>query len=331
MHKLFGLTPEDVPIDWAPDTFGHPATMPTYLSRAGVKYLYLHRPGTQIHPKPWLFWWKGPDGSRILVRNDSKARDGYNGSINSGMINEVLASLKETGLQDSMFVYGVGDHGGGPTRRDLEQAIEMNTWPIFPTLRFSSTKTFYDAVASRGQNIPVLEGELNFEFTGCYTSQSLIKKANRYGENRLLDAEFAATIAWGAAAQPYPAEPLEEAWRNVLFNHFHDILPGSGVMDTRTYSHGLYQQTLAITAQTETRALRAMAARVDTTSAGHSGTPKGPASRMRSSIGAGVGFGTHDGGLSRSDATTGHSNNPFILFNSTAHERDEVVEATVWG
>ena len=330
MHKLFGLTPEDVPIDWAPDTFGHPATMPTYLAHAGVKYLYMHRPGTLTLKKHWLFWWQGPDGSRVLVRNDSRARAGYNGSITPDMMVEALSSWKETGLKDSMFVYGVGDHGGGPTRRDLEQALEMDAWPIFPNVHFSTTKAFYDTVASEGRNLPVLQGELNFEFAGCYTTQTLIKKANRYGENRLLDAETAAGLVWAATAHPYPAEQMEEGWRNVLFNHFHDILPGSGVMDTRTYSHGLYQQTVALTAQAETQALRALAARVDTSSAGSPARPAGPTSRVRSSIGAGVGFGTHDGGLSRADATVGHGNDPFVLFNPTAHDREEVIEATVW-
>ena len=79
MQQLFGLTAEDVPIDWSPDTFGHAVTMPTYLARGGVKYLYLHRPGAVGPTRPPLFWWQGPDGSRVLVRNDMLA--GYNGVI----------------------------------------------------------------------------------------------------------------------------------------------------------------------------------------------------------------------------------------------------------
>jgi alpha-mannosidase len=328
MQKLFGLSPEDVPIDWSPDTFGHPATVPTYLARSGIKYLYLHRPGNLTQPKVGLFWWLGPDGSRVLVKNDFRV--GYNGQIGPGMLGELLLAVKETGLRETLCVYGVGDHGGGPTRRDLEQAIEMNAWPIFPNVRFSTAKAFYETVAPLARNIPVIQGELNFECAGCYTTQTLIKKANRYGENRLIDAETAAGLAWAAIDEPYPAETMEEGWRNVLFNHFHDILPGSGVMDTRTYSHGLYQQTVALSAQAETRALRALAARIDTRAAGMPERPKTPSSHLRTSMGAGVGFGTHDGGFSRSDASIGHGNDPFVLFNPTAHDREEVIEATVW-
>ena len=79
MKKLFGLQPEDVPIDWSPDTFGHAATIPTYLVRGGVKYLYLHRPGGEGPQRPVAFWWQAPDGSRVLTRNDMGF--GYNGVI----------------------------------------------------------------------------------------------------------------------------------------------------------------------------------------------------------------------------------------------------------
>ena len=331
LESLFGLKPEDVIIDWSPDTFGHPATVPTYLARGGVKYLYMHRPGNWTPTRPWLFWWEGPDGSRVLVRNDSGARQGYNGAITVDLYREAFTVFKSTGLKDTMFVYGVGDHGGGPTRRDLEMGLELSRWPIYPRFQFSTTRRFFDTVAPQGERLPVHRGELNAECNGCYTTQTLIKKANRFGENRLVDAEIAAALAHAAVGAPYPGKAFETGWRNVLFSHFHDILPGSGVMETRTYTHGLFQQTMAATAQAETQSLRLLAAAIDTSAGAPPAAPASvPPSRLRSGLGAGVGHGTQDGGLSRADVSTGEGRRPVVLFNPTGFDRDEVIEVTVW-
>jgi len=328
MKKLFGLKPEDVPIDWSPDTFGHAATVPTYLVRGGVKYLYLHRPGVHTPSKPGAFWWEGPDGSRVLVRNDMAL--GYNGQITADVAQHMIKFVRETGARDYLFVYGVGDHGGGPTRRDILQGLEMDTWPIFPRIEFSTVRAFYERLEAQGAGLPVVTGELNTEFTGCYTTQTLIKKANAYAENRLVDAEAASALAWAADGLKYPAEAFTGAWQDTLFSHFHDILPGSGVHDTRTYTHGLYQKTLATTSAIETQALRRLASLVDTSKAGDDALPDGPASQVASAVGAGVGFGSQDGRFWASEQSAGHGPRPFVVFNPTAHDREEVVEATVW-
>jgi len=328
MQKLFGLKPEDVPIDWSPDTFGHAVTVPTYLVRGGVKYLYLHRPGASGPRRPEAFWWQGPDGSRVLVRNDMAS--GYNGQITPAITRSLLRFTRETGLPFSMFVYGVGDHGGGPTRRDILYALDMGTWPVFPQIRFATAREFYDRLAAGGKDLPVLDCELNFEFTGCYTSQSLIKKANRFAEKRLAAAETAAVLASTALQIPYPGATLEEAWQDTLFSHFHDILPGSGVRDTRTYTHGMYQKTMAATSMEETKALRQLAARVDTSPAGVPEPQEVPPSRLATAMGSGAGFGTADGALSEAEQSAGHGNRPLVIFNPTAMDREEVIEATIW-
>jgi alpha-mannosidase len=328
MQTLFGLGPEDVPIDWSPDTFGHAHTIPTYLVRGGVKYLYLHRPGTNGVPRPRAFRWQAPDGSRVLTKNDMEIA--YNGIIAPPMIHSFLNFVRETGLPFGLFVFGVGDHGGGPTRRDLLRGLEMDRWPVFPHLTFSTARTFFERLDAEGDKLPVLDCELNSEFTGCYTTQTLIKRANRFAEKRLVDAETAATVAWATSGRAYPASRFEEGWRDTLFSHFHDILPGSGVHDTRTYTHGLYQKTMAMTGMEETQALRFLAAQVDTRSAGPLPEQDLPASRLPTAMGSGVGFGSVDGGISHAEQSAGYGNRPFLIFNSTGHERAEVIEATVW-
>jgi len=331
MQQLFDLSPEDVPIDWAPDTFGHAHTVPTYLARGGIKYTYMHRPGahTGPQPRPQAFWWRGPDGSQVLVRNDMRL--GYNGQIRPQMIANCLAPfVAETGLKFTMFVYGVGDHGGGPTRRDLVWRADMDGWPVFPGIRHATAKEFYERLEQEGAELPVLDCELNLEFTGCYTAQTVIKKANRYGEKKLVDAEAASALAWASKSREYPGASLEEGWRDTLFSHFHDILPGSGVHDTRTYTHGLYQKTVAMTGVEEMEALRALAARSDTSEARVGEDGDLPPDRWPITMGGGMGFQSANGNCSQYAMGRGSDDRPVLVFNSLPDERTEVVEAMVW-
>jgi alpha-mannosidase len=329
MQKLFGLAPEDVQIDWCCDTFGHAATMPTYLNRGGVKYVYLHRPGAVGPARPGMFWWQAPDGSRVLVRNDMMI--GYNGVIRPDqLLPQMRLFAEQTGLRCLMFVYGVGDHGGGPTRRDIVYGIEMNGWPIFPNISFSTSHEFFRRVEAEGAALPVLDCELNSEFTGCYTSESLVKRNNRFAENHLADAEAATSLVWQALGQPYPADRLAEGWRDTLFSHFHDILPGSGVHDTRTYNDGQFQRTMANTSMLETLALRHFAGQVDTCYAAGRPALTVPPSRLSNALGAGVGFMSSAGSLAQSEQSAGQGNRPFVVFNPVAWERAEVIETTVW-
>lgn len=330
LQELFGLKPGDVPIDWSPDTFGHAATVPAYLVRGGVKYLYLHRPGSMQQPVPEAFWWEAPDGSRVLVHNAQ--RRGYNCTIDPGQVLDAIqAARTDSGLNFALLVYGVGDHGGGPTRRDLLLRREMDTWPVFPTLRCAPAHAYFACLSREDSALPVLRGELNYEFAGCYTTQTLIKRCNRLGEARVADAETAAVFAALARGAPYPSETFARNWKRVLFSHFHDILPGSGVHDTRTYTHGQFQETMASTTAITTRALRQVASVVDTARvAGVADAAEIPAFFLSSGHGSGAGIAAGEGRLSQYDAH-GHSPaRPFVIFNLTSVERREVVELTIW-
>ncbi|MFB3893812.1 MAG: alpha-mannosidase [Phycisphaerae bacterium] len=324
MAEQFGLAPADIPIDWEPDTFGHAHTVPSIISRAGVTRYYLCRGGQG--PLPPVFWWQGPDGRRVLVNRETTW---YLNPIGPQAASAMLRFCKATGLKDWMLVYGVGDHGGGPTRRDIIRGRDFNNWPIWPNFRFATTGPYYEILEAAGDKWPVIDGELNFEFTGCYTSQSAIKRANRFGENYCVEAEAAAVLAARALGRPYPDAEIREAWINTLFGHFHDILPGSGVRATREYMLGLFQKTAAITGMVKTRSLRSLAAAIDTSFAG-----KPPAVRLAptlESIALGAGVGCDAGESGMSDA--GHvvdGPRAFVVFNPLAHARRDVVTATVW-
>ena len=335
MKRHFGLSPEDVPVCWAPDTFGHAATEPNYLVRGGVRWIYLHRPGYENQPVPEAFWWTGSDGSRVLAKNDQ--RRGYNGVIEPGTVFEGVRLMQENhGIPVSQFVYGVGDHGGGPTRRDLLMLAEMNAWPVFPALVFSTTRAFFEAFEPLAAELPVLAGELNTEMTGCYTTQALIKRDNRIGEGRMLDVET--LVAWAGALDMTPPLPedfaakVDENWRRVLFSHFHDILPGSCVRDSRLYCHGQFQETMAFTTATTAQILRALAAQVATDGpcGEASSPPPRPALFAVDGFGSGAGIGTRDGILSAAHGHGRSPERPYVVFNTLATARSEEVEFKLW-
>ncbi|MFQ3549796.1 MAG: glycoside hydrolase family 38 C-terminal domain-containing protein [Armatimonadota bacterium] len=321
MQKELGLSPEDVKIDWSPDTFGHAHTVPSILSKGGVTRYYHMRTG----PGPWLYKWRSPDGSEIIVYNDKGT---YNGSINSNITSPFLSYIGETKLKDFMFLYGVGDHGGGPTRADLRKAREMAKWPIYPTLKLSTTDAFFSAIEAVNPELPVIDRDLNFIFEGCYTSQSNIKHANRRSEIILPEAEILSLIAGAVDDMPYPSEILTNGWRYTLFNHFHDILPGSGIKATYEYSQGLFQEIQAISSSIKSRSFKRLASLIDTKSV----VEKKP-SNLGNGFYDGLGAGAGDAGLS--DIVTSRNAGsfgaePVVVYNSKAWKRSELVYARIW-
>ena len=320
VKEHFDLDPEQVSLDWEPDTFGHAHTIPTIVSGGAVRRYYLWRGGE--FEKPRIFWWQGPDGNRVLVFRETTT---YNWTISADNAAHMLRFYRESGLKDWMIVYGVGDHGGGPTRRDLLRIRELNSWPIFPSFRCSTAGAYYDTLTPHGEKFPVVDRELNFEFSGCYSSQSAIKKTVRLGENYCIEAESAAALALRALGRPYPSEEIRQAWIDTLFGHFHDILPGSGMAPTRHYHLGMFQKTAATTGMVKTLSYRALAAAVDTSFAQTEAVPEDEAVAM----GAGAGRGAMLDGVSAASHVPGGPR-PLVVFNPTGRDRREVVTVTVW-
>ncbi|MGD9496547.1 MAG: alpha-mannosidase [Armatimonadota bacterium] len=332
-QATMGLLPEAVATDWEPDTFGHCWTLPGILRRGGVRRYYHHRSsGPRLQSMSsgetsQLFWWEGKDGSRILAFDDSP--NGYNNEISPRMTRLLLDLERHTGLKMLLWVYGVGDHGGGPTRRHLRTAAEMSRWPIWPQVRLTTTDEFFAEAERRieqqGLELPVHRGELNFVFEGCYTSQSRIKFANRRSENTLVDTEAVAVLAQRMAGMDYPRDGLTACWRRAMFLQFHDILPGSGVRETVEHAMGQLQETLATTGMIQSRGLRSLARRIDT-SALQPQSREGPEDM---GLGAGVGEGAWWGGISSLGAGE-RGGDPFVLFNPAPFERDALAQVKVW-
>ena len=313
--RSLGLTPSRV--DFEPDTFGHHQNTPELLSQAGVKYYY-HCRGLDDQT---LYRWRAPSGAEVLAYCEPFW---YNGSIDGDFAEYAPAFCEQFGVEYALRVYGVGDHGGGPTRRDIQRAIDMQSWPIYATVEFGTFHRFFESAARATKEIPVVDRELNPLFLGCYTTQTRVKKGNRYAERLLAEAEQLNAFAWRAVGAPYRAEKFREGWRNVLFNQFHDILPGSGVTDTREYAMGLYQQAYAVANSARRQAMKAIADRIDTSAFAAAPGPED------TGTGAGVGYGVEETLDPAPVEVGGGKTRLFHLFNSCAFDRRETVELTVW-
>ncbi len=318
LSELLEIDPESLEIDFEPDTFGHSANVPEICAAGGIKYYY-HCRG---HADESLYRWKSPSGANLLVYREP---DWYNGEISPGMAAFVPEFCSHYGVDCALKVYGVGDHGGGPTRRDIERALDMMTWPIMPTIKFGTFKEFFKRVEAASPRIPELAGEQNFLFTGCYTSQTRIKLANRLGQARLYDAEQLGAMSYAVGGTDL-SKQMTKAWEGVLFNHFHDILPGSGTIETREYAMGLFQNTLAQTATAANYAMQNISDYIDT-----SGIDMDDDLHSVSE-GAGVGY-TLDQpshfGFPKAERGRGKTR-IFVLYNTTAYDRNGSVELTVW-
>ena len=315
LPKLLGIGRPEV--DFEPDTFGHHRNTPELLSQAGVKYYY-HCRGLDGQT---LYRWRAPSGSEVLVYREPFW---YNDTVKGDMADFVPEFCEQFGVEAGLRVYGVGDHGGGPTRRDINRIVDMQTWPIYATVEFGTYAKFFAQAAKATKSVPVVDDELNSIFVGCYTTQTRIKKGNRYGERLLTEAEGVNAIAHAAVGAPYRNARFEAGWRNVLFNQFHDILPGSGVTDTREYAMGLYQEAYAVANSARRMSMKAIVDKIDTSMI------KAAPSREDTSTGAGVGFKVEESvNLAPVEAGQG-ATRIYHLFNACAFDREEVTELTVW-
>lgn len=318
MEKVWGV--DKLEVDFSPDTFGHSANVPEINQFGEVKYYY-HCRGNG--GKEILYRYKAPSGKEVLAY---KEPNWYNGAITPQLASGFPEiSRRCMGLRTGLVVYGVGDHGGGPTRRDVERALEMMEWPIYPQIRFGTFHEFFQEAESMWDKLPVVDHELNYFAPGCYTTQSRIKRGNRRLESALQDAEAMSALAGKLTGFRFAEEKMVKAWQDVLFTHFHDILTGSCVQDSREHAMGLFQTSMA-TANTQIQnAMASISRNIDTSS-----IKVDIDAYYSQSEGAGAGYGIENFvGVPSTERGSGRTR-IFHIFNSLTWERSQVVELTVW-
>ena len=209
------------------DSFGHSGGLPQVLRQAGYR-MYIHmRPQPEEFLLPAdLYRWRGVDGSEILALRIEvglyhSERDNIEEKIEAG-----IARALELGRDVPVF-WGLGNHGGGATREDLKKIDRFVSREHRVEILHSTPDRLYQALKDDGRNAPVVEGELQRVFTGCYTSLARVKRKAEESLGVLVQAEALRAASWWTAGQDYPEAELNDAWRGHLFNDFHDILTGS--------------------------------------------------------------------------------------------------------
>ena len=251
----------DVRIGWNPDSFGYTWQLPQIYKKSGVDYFVTQKmTWNDTNQLPFkLFWWESPDGSKVL---SYFPHDYANNNLSPVRLSNDLATARKraTGMTDMMDLYGIGDHGGGPTRAILDQGFhwaQPSVPPkVMPNIQFGTAQTWFSTVeklvapeskewnyqsiakgytappapAVAGEmGIPTWKSELYFEYhRGVMTTQANHKKNMRDSEEEVLNAEKWASLAW-LDGRAYPGSELTEDWKKVLFNQFHDLAAGSGI------------------------------------------------------------------------------------------------------
>ena len=226
-REYFGV---DSVVLWLPDTFGYSAALPQLLRGTGVKYLVTQKifwtyNGGERFPYHY-FTWQGADGTQI----DSFLPTSYTYRTDPGQIIEVWKErVQKRGLDAFLLPFGYGDGGGGPSRDFIEYLEREQDLQGMPRVKMEGPVKFFEDMEKKGGPKNTYAGELYFSaHRGVYTSQAAIKKGNRKAELALREAEM-----WGALAMArgwrYPLARMDAAWKKLLLNQFHDILPGSSI------------------------------------------------------------------------------------------------------
>jgi alpha-mannosidase len=281
----------DVRVGWNPDSFGYTWQLPQIYKKSGVDYFVTQKMAwNDTNQLPFkLFWWESPDGSKVLAYFP---HDYVNTTLNPVRLSEDLSIAREhsPGMLDMMDLYGIGDHGGGPTRAILDEGfrraalghvnpkyefgtaqsyfstVETQIAPESPTWNYQSIAKGYkppSAVPDK-VSIPTWDTELYFEYhRGVFTSQARHKHNMRTAEEEVLNAEKWSSLAW-LDGKNYPGAELTEDWKKVLFNQFHDLAAGSGIGVIYKDAQKDYDVVRWSTNEISTGALQTVAAHVNT-------------------------------------------------------------------
>ncbi|MBQ4574613.1 MAG: alpha-mannosidase [Clostridia bacterium] len=268
-HEKFGAVSK---IGYNVDSFGHNNNLPQILKKSGMDAYVFMRPMKHEKEMPSnTFVWKSPDGTAIPAFRISRAY-----CNNFGAVEEIekwcsmLDSESNPDLPECMLFYGVGNHGGGPTKRNIELFMERAKQDKENQYIFASPDDFFRDIADRIDMLPVHDDDLQHHASGCYAAYSTIKTLLRRSENRLLEAEALSTLAAAKLDSPYPAAKLQAGWEKTLFIHFHDALGGCSIEPVYTDMNEWAGESLAISGDLANLARQRIGWNIDTNT-----TPEG--------------------------------------------------------
>ncbi len=250
-------------VAWFPDVFGYSAAIPQLLRGVGIENFFTIKISwneTNDFPLD-LFVWEGIDGSRVLTHMFKNPEGGYNGNVTPNAVVPTWRNFKQkTKHAETLLSIGWGDGGGGPSERMLRNYARLKEFPALPRLRMARVDDFFASLPR--EDVPRWVGELYLEFhRGTLTTQAKTKALNRAAEHRLLEAEAFSTLA-SLHGLEYPEVDLEEAWKLLMLNQFHDILPGSSIKEVYEDNHRDVGQVVETATRIRDGALRALSSHV---------------------------------------------------------------------
>ncbi len=223
---------------WLPDVFGYSGGMPQLMRGAGLTGFFTTKLNwNEANSFPFdLFTWEGVDGTQVVAHTFFNPNEGYNGNIlpldTKGTWDRYRGKTRHF---ESLFAFGWGDGAGGPTEKMLENYARIKDFPALPKLRMGNVQQYFASLPKAG--LPTAVGELYLELhRGTLTTQAKVKELNRASEQRLFEAEVFSSLA-SIEGYDYPAAQIETAWKTLLLNQFHDILPGSSINEVYVDTH----------------------------------------------------------------------------------------------
>ncbi len=245
-------------VGYCVDSFGHNGMLPQILKKSGMDNYVFMRPGdTEKELDTRAFIWESVDGSRVMA-----FRIPYSYCLSQDLDNymDMLKNEFSDGVEHMMYFYGVGNHGGGPTIKNIEEVKKMQKDHEDINIIFSDPVKYFKAIENC--NLPVIKGELQHHAAGCYSAQSMIKEINRKAENALLCAEKISVMAENLGKIPH-SKNLNEAWELVLFNQFHDILAGTSLPSAYYDARNQLGESISVADRAQNNALQAISFDID--------------------------------------------------------------------
>lgn len=244
---------------WNPDVFGYSAQLPQIMRGCGIDRFLTQKLSQNEFNKPasQSFWWQGLDGSRVFTH--FPPADSYLGNCTVAQLLFHVQNYKELDRSnDSLYLFGFGDGGGGPTAEMLERLRRARDVDGLPRVTIASPKTSLPQVRDRARALTTHVGEMYFEsHRGTYTSQADNKRNNRRAEELLHDVELLAATS----ESPYPRRELDRLWKLVLLNQFHDIIPGCSITQVHEDSARDYADVLSTGAELRKRLITRLSAK----------------------------------------------------------------------
>ena len=246
------------------DSFGHNAMLPQLLNKGGMRCYVMMRPGMHENSEipENLFWWDSADGSRVMTYRIPYSY-GVNGKNDIDRELPLLRERVEKTGHGMMFFFGVGNHGGGPTKGDLDYLLSLQE-NGYEELEYSSPNDYFEEMCADRLDLPTWSDELQHHASGCYSATSMVKQLNRKAEFWLANAEKWNTISSKISNLPKATEEFGKAWKEVCFNQFHDILCGCSIMEAYDDVRDSMGYAMKIAANEENKAMLKIAGMVDT-------------------------------------------------------------------